>query len=146
MDLNKIKSDIDALLEEHKENWMNFMFEDQPEMCKAFKDKQVYQAMLIMATINVRCHTTKNPVVSTMQECWDIIFTWHYENQYYLSLSIMVPWEGNLTYEVNTFEEGDADGPMKYGNWVYKDFTRADSQEVANFAEHLDNATERDKL
>ena len=144
MDLNKIKADIDALLEEHKENWMNFMFEDQPEMCKAFKDKQVYQAMLIMATINARCHTTKNPEVSTKQEGWDLIFKWHYENQYYLSLSIMVPWEGNLYSEINTFEDGDPEGPMCYGGWNYKDFTRVDGQEVADFAESLKYATEKD--
>lgn len=51
MDLNKVKADIDALLEKYKDNWMNFVFVEQPEMCKAFKEKQVYKAMLIMATI-----------------------------------------------------------------------------------------------
>jgi hypothetical protein len=144
VNLDKVKSDIDALLEKHKENWMNFVFDNDPEMCKAFKAQQVYKAMLIMATINARCHTTKNPVVSTAQEGWDLTFTWKYENQYYLHLAIMVPWEGNLTYELNTFEEGDADGPMKYGEWAYVDFTRADSREISDFAGHLKNATGRD--
>ncbi len=144
MKLTKVKADIDALLEKHKDNWMNFMFEDQPEMCKAFKDKQVYQAMQIMATINAKCHTVKNPEVSTRQEGWDLRFTWNFESQHYLSLAIIVPWEGQLHYEVNTFEEGDADGPMKYGDWQYKDFNRVDDQEVADFAESLKFATEKD--
>jgi len=139
-----VKSDIDALLKEYEENWMNFVFSDQPEICRAFKEKQVYQAMLIMATINAKCHITKNPVVSTKQEGWDLIFTWEYENQYYLHLAMIVPWEGNISYEINTFEEGDADGPMRYGDWAYTDFTRVDSQEVSDFAEHLNNATEKD--
>ena len=75
MELSQVKSDIDALLEKHKENWMNHVFGDKPKVCKAFKDKQVAQAMLIMSTINVACPDVKNPEVSTHQEGWDLRFT-----------------------------------------------------------------------
>jgi hypothetical protein len=146
LDLNKVKTDIDALLEKHKENWMNFVFDDDPEMCKAFKAQQVYKAMLIMATINIKNSTIKEPEVTTLQEGWDLRFTWKFVDQYYLSLTMIVPWEGGLHYEVNTFEEGDPDGPMKYGNWQYRDFNRVDGSEVSDFAYHLKSATEEDNL
>lgn len=144
MELSQIKSDIDALLEEHKENWMNHVFGSQPEVCKTFKEKQVCQAMLIMAIINVAEHKIKNPVVSTQQEGWDLRFTWKYENQYYLSLTMIIPWEGELRYEINTFEEGDPDGPMKYGQWDYEKFTKVEGIQVVEFAEDLENATVKD--
>jgi len=145
MNLEQVKNDIDALLEEHKENWMNFVFQDNPEMCVAFKEKQVCQAMLIMSTINVDCHEVKNPVVVTYQEGWDLRFTCTYDNQYYLSLTMIVPWEGDIHYEINTFEEGDPDGPMRYGDWDYVKFSRVDDSEVIDFSECLKSATERDK-
>jgi len=144
MNLDKVKAEIDALLEKHKENWMNHVFDDNPEMCKAFKEQQVYKAMLIMATINIKTPNVKEPEVVTYQEGWDLRFTWTFENQYYLSLVLVVPWEGQLHYEVNTFEEGDPEGPMKYGEWVYKDFNRADGPEVSDFSEHIKGALERE--
>ena len=143
MNLDKVKSDIDALLEEHKENWMNHVFDDNPEICLVFKEQQVYKAMLIMATINIRTPSIVEPELTTHQEGWDLRFTWRFTDQYYLSLAIIVPWEGQLHYEVNTFEEGDADGPMKFGEWEYRDFNRVDGSEISDFSEHLKSATER---
>lgn len=143
MDLDKVKYGIDALLEKHKENWMNHVFDEQPDMCKAFKEQQVYKAMLIMATINIKTPSIVEPEITTHQEGWDLRFTWRFTDQYYLSLAIVVPWEGQLYYEVNTFEEGDPDGPMKYGQWFYRDFNRVDGSEISDFAGHLKNATGR---
>jgi hypothetical protein len=143
VDLNKVKADIDALLEKHKDNWMNHVFGDNPETCKAFKEQQVQKAMLIMATINIKTPSIVEPELTTHQEGWDLRFTWRFTDQYYLSLAIVVPWEGQLHYEVNTFEEGDPDGPMKFGDWQYKDFNRVDGSEISDFAEHLNSATER---
>ena len=144
MNLNKVKSDIDVLLEKYKENWMNHVFDDDPEMCKAFKEQQIYKAMLVMATINTRNSTILEPKVTTRQEGWDLRFTWEFKNQYYLSLAIIVPWEGSWHYDINTFEEGDPDGPMKYGEWRYKDFNRVDGPEISDFAWHLKIATEKE--
>lgn len=144
MELSQIRSDIDALLEEHRENWMNFVFGDKPDLNMAMKEEQVCQAMLIMATINTSCLQAKNPKVSTHQEGWDLRFTWKYKDQYFLSLTMIVPWEGQLRCEINTFEEGDPDGPMRYGQWHYEEFTNVQSQEVRDFAESLKFATERD--
>ena len=145
MNLDKVKSDIDALLKKHEENWMNHVFGDKPEVCKAFKDKQVAQAMLIMATMNVESHNIKEPEITTHQEGWDLRFTWRFSNQYYLSLTIVVPWEGQFHYEINTFDEDSPDGPMCYGDWKYKDFNRVDGPEVSDFSEHLKEATEQER-
>ena len=144
MNLDKIKSGIDALLDKHKQNWMSHVFGEDPYTCKAFKEQQVYKAMLIMATINIKCPTLKEPEVKTFQEGWDLRFEWRFDNQYYIRLALMVPWEGKFHYEVNTFEEGDPEGPMCYGDWQYKDFKRVDGPEVNDFAEHLEGAIERE--
>lgn len=143
MNLEKIKSDIDAILKKHEENWMVHVFGYNPEMCVAFKEKQVCKAMYLMSIINARCGRLEEPEIDTYQEGWDLRFTWRFQNQYYLSLTIMVPWEGYLHYEVNTFEEGDHEEPTIYGNWEYKNFSRVDGSEVSDFIEHLKEAIER---
>jgi len=144
LELSQIKSDIDALLKEHEDSWMNFVFSDKPALNMAMKEEQICQAMLIMAIINRSCTNAKNPVVSTHQEGWDLQFTWKYNDQYYLSLTMIVPWEGNLSSEVNTFEEGDPDDPTWYGDWEYADFYKVQDQKVYDFAEKIKFATERD--
>ena len=142
MDLDKVKSDIDALLEKHKENWMNFIFMEDQEMCESFKDRQIYKAMYAMSVINATCYGVDDPEVFTQQEGYDFQFKWTFEDQYYLSLNLVVPWEGRMSWEINTFEEGDPDGPMQYGDWDYKRFHRADDKEVHDFAEKLKLAME----
>ena len=110
MNLNKIKKDIDALLEEYKDKWMNDHTFDKIETAIAFKEWQIYTAMYLLSYFNTSHIDLKDPIVSTKLIPEDLqgetlIFTWEFDDNFYKKLKLIVPEEGDIYIETTNNEE-----------------------------------------
>ena len=146
MDLEKIKKDIDKVVEDYRDNWNNhnkFPDDDDKRLATAFRNKQVYKCMYWLSCIDLCRNEIKNPVVSPKQNRFTpaefiglgMSFTWEYgkpEDDNYAKVHLEVACEGT------SYVTCDYNGE----HWTVR-IERTESCHIADIAEFLKEETIR---